>query len=80
MRLFRLLVAVLCLAAGLIIGALNPQPVVLDLGFVALPATLGVTVLVALLLGVVLGGLAVTAGVVLPLRQRLRREPKPGER
>ena len=73
MRLIRLLIAVLCLAVGVVVGALNHQPVVIDLGFNTLHATVGVSVLVALLLGALIGGLAVTASVVLPLRQRLRR-------
>ena len=73
MRLIRLLIAILCLAVGVVVGALNHQPVVIDLGFNTLHATLGVSVLVALLLGALIGGLAVTASVVLPLRQRLRR-------
>ena len=73
MRLIRLLIAILCLAVGVVVGALNHQPVVIDLGFDTLHATLGVSVLVALLLGALIGGLAVTASVVLPLRQRLRR-------
>jgi uncharacterized integral membrane protein len=73
MRLFRLLIALACLAAGIAVGGLNTQAVRLDLGFVQLPTSLGVAVLVAVLLGVVIGGLALTASVVLPLRQRLRR-------
>jgi len=73
MRLIRLLIAILCLAVGVVVGALNHQPVVIDLGFNTLHATVGVSVLVALLLGALIGGLAVTASVVLPLRQRLRR-------
>jgi lipopolysaccharide assembly protein A len=73
MRLIRLLIAFLCLAVGVVIGALNHQPVVIDLGINVLHATLGVSVLVALLLGALIGGLAVTASVVVPLRQRLRR-------
>jgi lipopolysaccharide assembly protein A len=72
-RLFRLLVAVACLAAGVVIGALNPQPAVLDLGFTRVASSLGVVVLVALLVGVVAGGLALAASVVWPMRQRLRR-------
>ena len=40
--------------------------------------TLGVGLLVTMLLGALLGGLAVTAGVVLPLRQRLRTSRKSG--
>lgn len=73
MRLIRLLIALLFLAAGIVIGALNHQPVVIDLGFATVPATLGVSMLIALLLGALIGGLALTASVILPLRQRLRR-------
>ena len=72
-RPLRLLVAFACLAAGIIVGALNPQRALLDLGFTQVPVSLGVLVLVALLLGVLLGGIALAASVVLPLRQRLRR-------
>jgi uncharacterized integral membrane protein len=73
MRLIRLLIAVACLAMGIAIGALNTEPVRLDLGFAFIPTSLGIAVLAALLLGVVVGGLALTASVILPLRQRLRR-------
>lgn len=77
MRLIRLLIALLCLAVGLAIGALNPQPIALDLGITTVHATLGVGVLLALLLGVLIGGLVLSASVVLPLRQRLRRATLP---
>ena len=73
MRLIRLLVAVACLAIGIAIGALNTQRVQLDLGFALVPTSLGIAVLASLLLGVIIGGLVLTASVVLPLRQRLRR-------
>jgi uncharacterized integral membrane protein len=73
MRPIRLLVAILFLAVGLALGALNPQPVVLDLGIASWHATLGVGVLAALLVGVIAGGVVVTASMVLPLRQRLRK-------
>ncbi len=87
MRLIRLLIALLCLAVGIAIGALNAQPVLLDLGVTTLHVTLGVCVLLALLLGFVIGGVVLTASVVLPPRQRLRRAsqtpgnipPSPGE-
>ena len=72
-RPIRMLIAIACLAAGVVVGALNPQPAVLDLGFTRAGTSLGVIVLVVLLVGVVLGGLALAASVVLPLRQRLRR-------
>ena len=77
MRLIRLLIALLCLAAGIAIGALNAQPVVLDLGMATLHATLGVCVLAALLIGVLIGGLVLTFSAVLPLRQRLQRAMLP---
>jgi uncharacterized integral membrane protein len=73
MRLIRLLIALGCLAAGIAVGALNTQPVRLDVGFAQLPTSLGIAVLAALLLGVLVGGLVLAASVVLPLRQRLRR-------
>lgn len=76
MRLIRWLIALLCLAVGIVVGALNPQPVALDLGMATLHSTLGVSVLLSLLLGVIVGGLVLVASVVLPLRQRLRREAR----
>jgi len=76
MRLIRWLIALMCLAVGIVVGALNPQPVALDLGITTLHSTLGVCILLALLLGVIVGGLVLAASVVLPLRQRLRREAR----
>ncbi len=69
----RIAVAIACLLAGGVVGALNPQPIALDLGFATLHASLGLGVLVALLLGVLVGGMLLAIGVVAPLRQRLRR-------
>ena len=73
MRLIRFLIALLFVATGVVIGALNPQPVAIDLGFAVLPATLGVALLVSILIGAILGGVMLSASVVLPLRQQLRR-------
>lgn len=73
MRALRLLIALACLGLGVAVGALNHQPVSLDLGYTILSVSLGIAVLGALLLGVLIGGLVLTASVVLPLRQRLRR-------
>lgn len=75
MRLFRLLFAIAFLAAGIAVGALNPQPVSIDLGFVVLRASLGVALILALLAGVVAGGLVIVASVVLPLRHAMRKRP-----
>jgi uncharacterized integral membrane protein len=69
----RFVAAVACLLAGGVVGALNPQQIALDLGFATLHTSLGLGILVAILLGVVAGGLLVAVGVVAPLRQRLRR-------
>ena len=72
MRLIRLLIALACLAFGVIVGALNAQPVTVDLGFATLHSTVGICILFSLLLGFVLGGLVLVMGVVVPLQQRLR--------
>ena len=66
MRLLRLLIALACLAAGVVVGGLNRQPVLLDLGFTQWPTTLGVAVLLALLAGAVAGGLALAARLLRP--------------
>jgi len=76
MRFIRFLIAFACLAVGAIVGALNVQTVHIDFGLGTFPATLGVVLIVALLIGVAVGGLAVTASLVLPLRRRLARSEK----
>ena len=73
MRLIRLIVAIACIVLGAIVGALNTQPVLLDLGIASVRASLGLSVLVALLLGVLVGGTILAIGVVAPMRRRLRR-------
>lgn len=73
MRLIRLVAAIACILLGAVVGALNTQPVVLDLGAASIRASLGLSVLVALLVGVVVGGTILAVGVVAPLRRRLRR-------
>jgi len=72
-RLIRFIVAVACILLGGIVGALNTQPVLLDFGFASVRASLGLSVLVALLVGVLVGGTLLAVGVVAPLRRRLRR-------
>ena len=73
MRLIRPFVAIACILLGGLVGALNTQPVLLDLGIASVRASLGLSVLVALLLGVVVGGTILAVGVVVPLSRRLRR-------
>ena len=70
MRVLRILIGMLCLAAGVAVGALNPQTIELDLGLAVLRPTLGVALLGTLLAGAVAGGLATMASVVLPMRRR----------
>ena len=72
-RLIRLVVAVACILLGAIVGALNTQSVLLDFGIASIRTSLGLSVLVALLLGVVVGGAILAIAVVAPLRRRLRR-------
>jgi hypothetical protein len=58
MRLLRLLWLLACIALGATLGGLNSQPVVVDVGIGIVPLHLGEALLVALLLGVLLGGAA----------------------
>ena len=85
MRLIKSLIALCFVAMGVIFGALNRQVVHVDLWFRSFDSRLGMVLLCVLLLGALLGGLAVTAGVVWPMRRRLGRTqqrqsgPDPGE-
>ncbi len=76
MRPLRALVAILFLLIGVALGALNSAPAMVDLGLVQVHAGLGVILLCTLLAGVLIGGLAMTALIVLPLRRELRRARK----
>jgi putative membrane protein len=73
MRPLRALIAIVFLMLGLVLGVLNAQPAIVDLGVIEVRAGLGVIVLCALSAGVLLGGLAIVASVVVPLRRELRR-------
>ena len=73
MDILRLLLLVAFLAAGLVVGSLNRQRIVLDFGLAEVVTTTGIAVMVALLAGVLLGGGLVLATSVLPLRTRLGR-------
>ena len=74
MRLLRIFPAIVFIALGIALGVLNPQRVALDLGVAVLPAGLGVALLAAVLLGAILGGLALALGVIAPLRRELERK------
>jgi lipopolysaccharide assembly protein A len=73
MRLIRSLIALCFVALGIVFGALNRDPVRVDLWFSAFQGRLGLVLLAVLLTGALLGGLVVTLGVVLPLRRTLAR-------
>ncbi|MGX5731676.1 LapA family protein [Pseudoxanthomonas beigongshangi] len=76
MSTIRLVVALVFLAAGLVIGVLNTQPIVLKLLFTEIPTSSGVAIILSLLFGVLIGGLIVMATMVLPLYARLRKASK----
>lgn len=73
MNTVRLLIALFFLAAGLVIGVLNTQPIVLKLLFTDIPTSSGVAIILSLLFGVLIGGLIVMATMVLPLYTKLRK-------
>lgn len=76
MNTFRLIIALLFLAVGLVIGVLNTQPIVLKLLFTDIPTSSGVAIILSLLFGVIIGGLIVMATMVLPLYAKLRKANK----
>lgn len=73
MRFIRFVVAFVCLLIGAALGALNRDPVSVDLGVVAIATTTGVALLTALLVGVLAAGLVISASVVLPLQRKVTR-------
>ncbi len=76
MNMFRLVVALVFLAYGLVIGVLNTQPITLKLLFTEFQTSSGVGIMLSLLLGVVIGALIVLATLVWPLYAKLRRANK----
>jgi uncharacterized integral membrane protein len=74
MRLIKALLAFLFVVVGVLFGALNRTPVVIDLGFYRIEsAYLGTSLLLAVLVGALLAGAVLVAGVIWPLRHRMRR-------
>jgi putative membrane protein len=76
MKVFRLLLMLAFLLVGLIVGALNSQPILIDLAFSSIATTSGVAIIVCLLAGVLIGGALVLAAVVVPLYSKLRQANK----
>ena len=76
MRVFRLLVMLAFLLVGLIIGAVNSQDVTLDFLFSSVHTTSGIAIIVALLVGVLIGAGMVLVSMVIPLYSKLRQANK----
>ena len=76
MKAVRLLLLLAVLVGGLVIGSLNSQPVEVSLVFWTQKTTSGIAIIASLLLGALVGGGLVVAGVVIPLYARLRRAGK----
>ncbi len=76
MPLFRALIALAFIMLGIVFGALNRDVMRIDIFFTTLQASIGLTVLLVLLLGCLLGGLVVLATVVWPMRGDLAKAEK----
>jgi len=73
MRLIVTLILLLFIAAGIVLGALNADLVAYDLGFARLSLPKGAALLLALVIGWLLGGLTAWLGVS-SRQSRLRRK------
>lgn len=73
MPLLKTLIALAFIIMGIVFGALNRDVMRIDLFFTTLQASIGLTVLLVLLLGCLLGGLVVLATVVWPMRANLAK-------
>ena len=74
MRLPALLVLALFVVAGVVVGALNADLVSYDLGFAQVQLPKGASLLSALVIGWLLGGLTAWLGMGLRHRRALRRQ------
>ncbi|WEN16872.1 LapA family protein [Rhodanobacter sp. AS-Z3] len=73
MRLPAIILLVLFIAAGIVLGALNADMVAYDLGFAQLQLPKGAALLVAVVIGWLLGGVTAWLGVSTG-RRRLQRK------
>ncbi len=76
MKIVRLLILLAVLIGGLVIGSLNSQPIQISLAFWELKTTSGIAIITSLLLGALVGGGMVMAGLVVPMYAKLRRANK----
>ena len=68
-----ILLAVMAIVFGLLVGALNSDPVQLDLLWVQLELPLGLAILMGFSVGLVAGLVTIYLARVLPLRLQLRK-------
>ncbi|WP_369944361.1 LapA family protein [Xanthomonas medicagonis] len=76
MKIARLLILLVFLLAGLVIGSLNSQQIVINFGFTGITTTSGIAIIVALFAGVLIGASLLLATLVIPLYAKLRRANK----
>ncbi|MBB4125029.1 uncharacterized membrane protein YciS (DUF1049 family) [Xanthomonas translucens] len=76
MKIARLLILLVFLLAGLVIGSLNSQQIVINFGVAGINTTSGIAIIVSLFAGVVIGASLVLATLVIPLYAKLRRANK----
>ena len=76
MKIVRLLILLAVLVGGLVIGSLNSQPIEISLAFWVLKTTSGLAIIASLLVGALVGGGMVLAGLVVPMYAKLRRANK----
>ncbi len=76
MKIFRLLVLLAFLLVGLVIGALNSQPILIDFAFSSIATTSGIAIIIALFAGFIIGGGLVLVSMVIPLYSKLRQANK----
>jgi uncharacterized membrane protein YciS (DUF1049 family) len=76
MKIARLLILLVFLLAGLVIGSLNSQQIVINFGFTGIATTSGIAIIVALFAGVLIGASLLLATLVIPLYAKLRRANK----
>ncbi|KTF33349.1 LapA family protein [Xanthomonas translucens] len=76
MKIARLLILLVFLLAGLVIGSLNSQQIVINFGFTGINTTSGIAIIVSLFAGVVIGAALLLATLVIPLYAKLRRANK----
>ncbi|MEN5208227.1 hypothetical protein ABE493_08915 [Stenotrophomonas terrae] len=76
MKIVRLVILLAVLIGGLVIGSLNSQAIEISLAFWVLKTTSGIAIIASLLLGALVGGGMVMAGLVVPMYAKLRRANK----